>query len=82
MNEIRSKLIGPYIEDTYKTPVCLVYWYLFMLFLRRVKKVIEKTEEESNIDPKQSSVKKSFISYLYLADFLLEAKILLRNEKI
>lgn len=44
MNEIRSKLIGPYIEDTYKTPVCLVYWYLFMLFLRRVKKVIEKTD--------------------------------------
>ena len=44
MNEISSKLIGPYIEDTYKTPVCLVYWYLFMLFLRRVKKVIEKTD--------------------------------------
>ena len=32
--------------------------------------------EESNIDPKQSSVKKSFTSHLYLADFLLEAKIL------
>ncbi|RMX48426.1 hypothetical protein pdam_00011000 [Pocillopora damicornis] len=47
MNEIRSKLIGPYIEDTYKTPVCLVYWYLFMLFLRRVKKVSCNEHEDS-----------------------------------